>query len=138
MIRTALAAAAVALLAGLPAVAAEVETGEAREGAEVFATYCAACHGLEGRGDGRMAPILTVLPPDLTTLSARNGGTFPTMRVVFQIDGRDPILAHGWDMPLFGEFFTGTDTAIPSETGQPILTSRPIADVVAWLREVQE
>ena len=42
------------------------------------------------------------------------------------------------DMPLFGEFFQGLDTALKTETGQPIMTSLPIADVVAYLREIQE
>jgi mono/diheme cytochrome c family protein len=128
---------ALALLAPLPATADEIETDDAMEGAETFATYCSACHGFEARGDGPMAPILTVVPPDLTRLAARNGGVFPTSRVIFQIDGRDPLLAHGGDMPLFGEFFQGEDTAVAAETGQPILTSRTIADVVAYLRGIQ-
>lgn len=126
------------LLAANPASAQDIEPGDAREGAELFATYCAACHGLEGRGDGRMAPILTVLPPDLTGLKARNGGVFPVAASVFQIDGRDPLLAHGADMPLFGEFFQGFDVALRTETGQPVMTSKPIADVVAYLNEIQE
>lgn len=129
---------ALAALAAQPADADEIEIGNALEGAELYATYCAACHGTEARGDGRMAAILNVLPADLTQLSARNGGVFPVSKVVFQIDGRDPLLAHGGEMPIFGEFFTGQDTALPSETGQPIMTSGPIADLVAWLREVQE
>jgi len=58
--------------------------------------------------------------------------------VVRQIDGRDPMLAHGGTMPLFGDFFEGEGVAIAAETGQPILTSRPIADVAAWLESVQE
>lgn len=126
------------LLAANPASAQDIEPGDAREGAELFATYCAACHGLEGRGDGRMAPILKVLPPDLTGLKARNGGVFPVAASVFQIDGRDPLLAHGADMPLFGEFFQGFDVALRTETGQPVMTSKPIADVVAYLNEIQE
>ncbi|MEL6210834.1 MAG: cytochrome c, partial [Pseudomonadota bacterium] len=87
---------------------------------------------------GRMSAVLTVLPPDLTGLAADNDGVFPVSRVVRQIDGRDPMLAHGGAMPLFGDFFEGDDVAIPSESGQPILTSRPIADVAAWLESVQE
>lgn len=131
---------ALATLAALtaPAAAQDAEPSDAMEGAEIFATYCAACHGLEGRGDGRMAPILTVLPPDLTQLAAGNGGVFPVAAVVFQIDGRDPVLAHGADMPLFGLFFDGFDTALRTETGQPMMTSKPIADLVAYLREIQE
>jgi hypothetical protein len=41
-------------------------------------------------------------------------------------------------MPLFGDFFEGQDTAIPSEAGQPILTSRAVADLAAFLAAIQE
>lgn len=107
-------------------------------GKEFYTSYCASCHGLEARGDGPMAPILTILPSDLTQLSALNGGEFPIMRVARQIDGRDPLLAHGGEMPLFGEFFLDESVAIPGPGGQPILTSRTIADLIAWLETVQE
>jgi hypothetical protein len=93
---------------------------------------------MEARGDGEMAEILTLQPADLTRLSVENGGVFPAARVAAQIDGRDPLLAHGGVMPIFGEFFEGQDTAIPSEAGQPILTSRPVADLIAFLAAIQE
>jgi putative copper resistance protein D len=35
-------------------------------GADVFATYCASCHGRRGRGDGPAARFFRVKPPDLT------------------------------------------------------------------------
>jgi mono/diheme cytochrome c family protein len=111
---------------------------DAPAGADLYIRYCAACHGMEARGDGEMAAILTVLPSDLTQISAGNGGIFPVSRVAAQIDGRDPLLAHGGVMPLFGDFFEGQDTAIPSEAGQPILTSRPVADLVAFLAAIQQ
>lgn len=114
------------------------EAGDPAAGAEFYATYCAACHGVTGRGDGRMAPLLTVLPTDLTQLAAGNDGRFPVFQVTRQIDGRDPLLAHGGDMPLFGMWFEGEDVAIADTTGQPIMTSRPIADLVAYLQEIQE
>jgi mono/diheme cytochrome c family protein len=107
-------------------------------GADLYIRYCAACHGMEARGDGEMAAILTLLPADLTQISAGNGGIFPVARVAAQIDGRDPMLAHGGVMPLFGDFFEGQDTAIRSETGQPMLTSRPVADLLAFLAAIQE
>jgi len=126
-------ASVVLCLSALPAGAQDAEEGQA-----LFQSYCAACHGTEARGDGHMATILTVLPADLTQLSAGNGGVFPTARVVRQIDGRDPMLAHGGVMPLFGDFFEGDDAAMKLESGQPILTSRAIVDLVTWLEEVQE
>ncbi len=117
---------------------ATVALADAAEGADIFATYCVACHGEEGRGDGRMAPILSILPADLTQLSAENDGVFPTSRITRKIDGRDPLLAHGGVMPLYGMFFEGNDQAIASETGQPILTSKPIVDVTEFLMSIQE
>ena len=107
-------------------------------GEGVFQTFCAACHGADAKGNGPMTEVLTLIPPDLTQLSASNGGVFPVFDVLRQIDGRDPMLAHGGEMPLFGQLFEFPDTAIATDSGQPILTAQPLADVAAWLKSVQE
>jgi mono/diheme cytochrome c family protein len=52
-----------------------------------YATYCASCHGARGRGDGPLAAGLARRPADLTRIAARNGGVFPTIRVMSTIDG---------------------------------------------------
>ncbi|WP_370400987.1 c-type cytochrome [Sulfitobacter sp. JB4-11] len=111
---------------------------DAAEGEALYQTHCAACHGIEARGNGPMAPILTLQPPNLRTLTARYDGVFPVVRVVTRIDGRDPLVAHGSPMPVYGDFFEGDDTALKAETGQPIMTSRAIVDLVAYLNGVQE
>lgn len=111
---------------------------DAVEGEKIFQFHCATCHGLEATGNGPMAPALMVQPVDLTRLSASNDGTFPTLRVIKRIDGRDPLVSHGSSMPLFGEFFEGFDVALKTETGQPIMTSQPIVDLIAWLEGLQE
>ncbi|WP_299827084.1 cytochrome c [uncultured Roseobacter sp.] len=108
------------------------------EGQTLFRLHCAACHGIEGRGNGPMSPVLLVQPADLTKLSQKEDGTFPTYRVVKRIDGRDPLVSHGSDMPVYGWFFEGNDVAISAQSGQPIMTSQPVADLVAWLRTIQE
>ncbi len=121
------------------AVAASALAAEdAREGAALFAHHCATCHGIEARGNGPMAPVLVVQPPDLTALSARNDGVFPTTRVVMRIDGRDPLVSHGSSMPIYGDFFEGEEISLKAETGQPILTAPAVVDLVAYLRELQE
>lgn len=106
-------------------------------GAGLYADYCAVCHGVDGRGQGVMAAVLTVVPTDLTRLGV--GEAFPTLRVVRQIDGRDPVLAHGGDMPIFGPWFEGDgpDVALPGPGGQPIMVSRAIADLVVYLQGIQ-
>lgn len=111
---------------------------DTKEGETLFRLHCAACHGIEAQGNGPMSPVLLVQPADLTKLSEKDGGDFPTYRVVKRIDGRDPLVSHGSDMPVYGWFFEGNDVAISAQSGQPIMTSRPVADLVAWLRTIQE
>lgn len=110
---------------------------EAATGALLFRDFCAACHGASGQGDGTMAEVLTVPPADLTVLS--EAGAFPVLKVARQIDGRDPLLAHGGEMPLFGSWFEGqgADVAMQGPGGQPVMMSRPIADLIAYLMEIQ-
>lgn len=112
--------------------------GDPAAGEGVFQTFCAACHGMDAQGNGPMSGVLTVEPPDLTALAQSNGGVFPVFDVVRQIDGRDPMMAHGGDMPVFGALFDFPDGSIKSESGQPIITAQPIADVAAWLEAIQD
>ena len=109
-----------------------------RQGQGVYLQYCATCHAVDATGNGPMAPALVVQPPDLTTLAAQNGGVFPTTRVVWRIDGRDPLVAHGSPMPVYGDFFQGDDTPLKAPSGQPIMTSRVVADLVAYLEGIQQ
>lgn len=111
---------------------------DAEVGHDLYQTHCATCHGTDARGGGPMAPVLMVLPPDLRNVTARNGGIFPVARVISRIDGRDPLVSHGSAMPVYGDFFEGDDTPIKAETGQPMMTSRPIVDLIAFLRDIQE
>jgi mono/diheme cytochrome c family protein len=117
--------------------AATAQAQDIQIGEDLYLQYCATCHGLEAAGQGPMAPALVVQPANLTALSRENGGTFPLLRVVRRIDGRDPLISHGSAMPIYGEFFEGDDTALKTETGQPMLVGRPIADLVAYLLTLQ-
>ncbi len=123
----------VALGLAVPAAAQDAAQGEA-----IFGYYCATCHGISATGNGPMSPSLVVAPTNLTTLAARNAGVFPTTRVVMRIDGRDPLVSHGSTMPVYGDFFEGTDAPTKAETGQPIMTSQPIVDLLAYLESIQQ
>ena len=77
------------------------------QGAQLFKTYCAACHGANGRGAGPASEQFRKIPPDLTKYTARNGGVFPSERVRRIIDGTG-VAAHGdRDMPVWGDAFQG-------------------------------
>jgi mono/diheme cytochrome c family protein len=110
---------------------------DAEAGAVLYEKHCAVCHGADAGGNGPLAPSLLLQPPSLRDLTERHDG-FPTRRVVLRIDGTEPLVSHGSPMPVYGPFFEGDDTPLKAETGQPIMTSRPIVDLVAYLREIQE
>ena len=75
-------------------------------GVDMYQTYCAVCHGKDGRGEGPAASALKVPPTDLTLLAQKNGGKYPTMKVVTTIRGEEPLPAHGSkDMPIWGKLF---------------------------------
>jgi mono/diheme cytochrome c family protein len=78
------------------------------DGASIFRNNCAACHGLEGKGDGPVSKVLKRNVPDLTRLSQRNGGVFPSTHVRTTITfGADDLLpTHGSKtMPIWGPIF---------------------------------
>jgi mono/diheme cytochrome c family protein len=76
----------------------------------MFISYCAACHGPEGKGNGPAAVALKQAPADLTRISARNGGKFPDTTVYRFIMGLDQVAAHGSrDMPIWGNVFRSLD-----------------------------
>jgi len=120
-------------------VAIPTSAQNAVEGEAYYLRHCATCHGLDATGNGPMEGVLLVQPPDLTTLTERNDGSFPVLRVIMRIDGRDALGSHGSPMPVYGDFFQqGPDVALKTQAGQPILTSGPIADLVTYLETLQE
>jgi mono/diheme cytochrome c family protein len=75
-------------------------------GEEMFKTYCASCHGTDGKGGGPAAAALTKPPANLTELSSRNAGKFPELRIYGAIKGDSNTLAHGSkEMPVWGSVF---------------------------------
>ncbi len=121
---------------GLATMASQAVAQDVDTGAELYQHYCATCHGIEATGHGPMAGVLVIQPTDLTQLAGEDG-VFPTARVVARIDGRDPLVSHGSPMPVYGPYFERQDTSMKTPDGQPILTSQPIVDLVAYLETLQ-
>lgn len=99
---------AAAMLIGPGALAQDASEQRDAYGQRTFEDRCAVCHGMEGRGDGSMAGLLTPRPADLTGLSTRNRGVYPFERVYKIIDGRfeGAVQGHGTrDMPIWGDAF---------------------------------
>lgn len=77
-------------------------------GPQLYAAYCAVCHGKDARGNGPMVKQLKPKVPDLTTIAKRNGGKFPLEQVQAIIAGTATgESAHGTrEMPIWGPVFS--------------------------------
>ena len=97
-------------------------SGDAHRGRVLFARSCAACHGLEGKGDGPGARQLDPRPRDLTTQQFRFRST-PTGSLPLPADLERTIRdgLPGTAMPGFGKTFS----------------AEQLADLIAFLYSLQ-
>lgn len=104
-----------------------------------FLMYCSNCHGDNGRGEGPKVFGLSKPPPDLTKLSARNGGSFPKERLNRIIDGREDIKDHSErEMPVWGQWFkmeAGED--LGGAEGDEGTVQRRIGNLIDFLKTIQ-
>jgi len=87
---------------GAGASAQDIDVGKTE-----YQSSCAACHGVDAKGDGPLSKNLKTSPADLTILAKKNNGVFPVNTVYKIIDGRNSISSHGTrEMPIWGYQFT--------------------------------
>lgn len=105
-----------------------------------FETYCAACHGESGKGDGPVAEFIALTAPDLTRLARKNAGRFPAELVERIIDGRADVKVHGTrDMPIWGDWFdVEADQPGLRREEREIVVRERIATLTAYLKSIQE
>jgi mono/diheme cytochrome c family protein len=102
-------------------------------GRDLFEFYCAPCHGRDGKGSGPVVAALKTPPPDLATITSRNGGTFPRARVESLVTGDGIRLtpAHGSkEMPVWGPIFRGLDA-------RDITNKVRISNIVSYIESMQ-
>jgi mono/diheme cytochrome c family protein len=107
------------------------KTTPAEDGAAMFSTYCAVCHGTTGKGNGPAATALKRQPADLTQLTKRNNGSFPAIKVGLIIKGDEVLASHGSrDMPIWGKIFIDME-------GERLASLR-IHNLTEYVRTLQE
>lgn len=96
---------------GVPAVDDTFPPNYVPSGKVMYKQYCAACHGIEAKGDGPAALMLKTPPANLTTLAKRHGGKFPYEYVsgVLRFGTGATILHGSADMPTWGPIFQYLD-----------------------------
>ncbi len=111
------------------------EMPTASEGEILFTENCAACHDYDGRGG---APLIGGQDaPDLTTISARNGGVFPRAEVLSQIDGYHRGQVSIELMPEFGALLEGPTVPVEID-GVLTPTPRTLAALLTYLESIQQ
>ena len=101
-----------------------------------FRSYCVACHGVDAKGDGPVAPHLTTAPPDLTRIAARHGGRFDKADVAGFIDGRRRVATHGSpEMPVWGRALD--DRRSRGFADETLLAPGSIYLIVEYLESIQ-
>jgi mono/diheme cytochrome c family protein len=105
-----------------------------------FVAYCAACHGVSGKGDGTVAEFLTITAVDLTQLRKMNAGSFPRERIHNVIDGRAEVKVHGpRDMPVWGDWFKfEADASVAGKGAQEEVILERINGLVDYIETIQE
>lgn len=90
-------------------------------GKDMYNSYCAVCHGTDGKGGGPAASALKVPPTDLTLLAKNNGGKYPALKVTSTIRGEAALPAHGSkDMPVWGTLFWSLSSEHEGEVQQRV------------------
>lgn len=110
---------------------ARIETadGPPVSGESLYRRLCASCHGVAGRGDGRVSAALCPRPTDLTRLRS------PMPELTRQIDGRRTIRAHGTaQTPVWGEMLAPSLISDARRRRAAMLKVDAIADYVMRLR----
>lgn len=101
-------------------------------GKEMYISYCAVCHGTDGKGSGPAAEALKTPPSDLTMLSKNNDGKYPALKVGSAIRGDAAVAAHGSkDMPVWGHLFRTISGGHESQVDQRV------ANLISYIKTLQ-
>lgn len=119
----------------LPGAARAAEEPAPASGEDLYRRFCSSCHGIDGKGNGPVAPVLRETPKDLTRIAQRRRGAFPKAELVRKIDGRDVAIAHGTrEMPVWGKDFG--EAVTPGTAAETVRrgTAQLIVDYLATIQ----
>jgi mono/diheme cytochrome c family protein len=96
----------------------------AYSGKQMYVSYCAPCHGVDGRGNGPAAVALKQQPTDLSALSKNHGGKFPAEHVMAALRFGTSNPAHGTaEMPVWGPILGKMDTVLADSNAKALRIS---------------
>ncbi len=109
-----------------------ITNAASNSGKEMFNSYCAVCHGKDGKGNGPAASAMKTQPTDLTGLAKNSGGKYPASHVAAVIRGQATTPSHGsQDMPVWGPLFSSISQGHEGQVQQRI------TNLVAYVEGLQ-
>jgi mono/diheme cytochrome c family protein len=109
-----------------------IANAPSNSGADMYNSYCAVCHGKDGKGAGPAAPAMKTPPTDLTLLAKNNSGKYPSAHVASVIRGQATTAAHGsQDMPVWGPLFSSISQ------GHEAQVQQRVANLVKYIETLQ-
>jgi mono/diheme cytochrome c family protein len=107
----------------------------ANDGKQMYVSYCAPCHGVDGRGQGPVAVALKRQPANLSILTKNNGGKFPANHVISVLQFGTTNPSHGTaQMPVWGPAFGAMDSSI----SQSDMRALRIRNLSYYLQSLQQ
>jgi mono/diheme cytochrome c family protein len=105
-------------------------------GKQMYTTYCAVCHGVDGKGSGPAAVALKDHPTNLAQLARDNGGKFPDAHIYSVLQFGMETSAHGSkDMPIWGPALRSLDRGSPAPEMQE---HQRLANLTNYLKTLQQ
>jgi mono/diheme cytochrome c family protein len=105
-------------------------------GKQMYSTYCAVCHGVDGKGSGPAAAALKERPTNLAQLARDNGGKFPDAHIYSVLQFGMETTAHGSkDMPIWGPALRSLDKGSPSPEMEE---HQRLANLTNYLKTLQQ
>jgi mono/diheme cytochrome c family protein len=109
-----------------------ITNAPSNSGKEMFNSYCAVCHGKDGKGNGPAASAMKTPPTDLTVLAQKNDGKYPATHVAAVIRGQATTPSHGsQDMPVWGPLFSSISQGHEGQVQQRV------TNLVSYIESLQ-
>lgn len=101
-------------------------------GKEMYAQYCAPCHGADAKGNGPAASAMKTPPTDLTQLTKKHNGKYPADLVASVLKFGNGPASHGSaDMPVWGPLLQSLDKY------QDAVVQQRISNLVTYVESLQ-
>lgn len=104
-------------------------------GSEMYAVYCAVCHGATGKGNGPAASVFKKPLTNLTMLAKSSNGNYPAEHVRAVLKFGTSVPAHGnIQMPVWNTLFRSLNT-----TEEPADTATKVRmhNLVEYIQSIQ-